>query len=659
MLHVCCVNNGNYLGRGVEYTNILYDMVRRNLPEGFAGDFTVFTDNPSETYAPGIIARPLPFKAQGWWAKLGLFKEDVFPYGERVLFFDLDTLICGPIDALAAYDGDFAILQDFFRKGGWQSSVMAWKAGTKQSIFYDYLAAGCPVDPGGDQWWIEQCVKRPDILQMKFPDMFESYKLLRGYPSKKASIIVFHGQPRPHEVTGWAAKVWKVGGMSRAELTAICNTDDEKLTANVKHAMSLDCPWFDFDGDRVTADHCVIVGGGPSLASQIESIRKRQELGQSVWATNNAAAFLHDHGIGIDVQVILDARPENAAFVHPAAGTYLVASQADPAVFERAYIGNTIIWHPHTEIVEKAVANVKDKPVHLIGGGTTVGMLSMSLAFLLGYRKIHLYGLDSCYHGPQHHAYAQKLNDDERLLDVMWNDKTYVCAPWMAGQANEFFGLYEFMVSEGAVITAHGEGLIPDMCRDLLMNPPVTAADLRVHEVVARLANTPSPKVAEIGVFAGDMSRRLLSAREDLSLIMVDSWEGDGAAYTGKAVDFHAELSAAEQEAYYDTAKRRVQFANGRAVIKRMRSVEAALDVDKVDLAFLDADHSYEGCAADIEAWWPKVKPGGWLGFHDYENTAYPEWGVKRAVDEFALLRGLKVEQGVNFTAFIRKPAEE
>lgn len=46
----------------------------------------------------------------------------------------------------------------------------------------------------------------------------------------------------------------------------------------------------------------------------------------------------------------------------------------------------------------------------------------------------------------------------------------------------------------------------------------------------------------------------------------------------------------------------------------------------------LDARHDYRSVKADIEAWLPKVKPGGWLSGDDYSAEKWPE--VVRAVSE-------------------------
>ena len=105
-------------------------------------------------------------------------------------------------------------------------------------------------------------------------------------------------------------------------------------------------------------------------------------------------------------------------------------------------------------------------------------------------------------------------------------------------------------------------------------------------------------------------------------------------------------------------AEQRVKFAKERTNIFRMRSSEAAgMAKALYDFVFLDADHSYEGCAADLAAWAPKVRPGGYICGHDYENTDFPKFGVTQAVDEFVAERGLTLELGANFTWFARLPS--
>lgn len=48
-----------------------------------------------------------------------------------------------------------------------------------------------------------------------------------------------------------------------------------------------------------------------------------------------------------------------------------------------------------------------------------------------------------------------------------------------------------------------------------------------------------------------------------------------------------------------------------------------------VDLIFIDADHSYEGCKLDILAYKSKLNPGGTFSGHDYDFV-----GVNKAVKE-------------------------
>lgn len=652
----CTVNWRDYCGRGVEYTNNLFDMVTRNLEPGTACRFVVFTDNWIEEYRPGIEVRNLPEGYKGWWNKLTLFRPRAFTSGERICFLDLDTLIVGPIDALAAYKGTFGILADFYRPLGLQSSVMAWEArsAVTTAIWDAYVKAGCPQDhPGGDQWFIETClVKGRERLQIAFPDMFVSYKASGGALPTTASVVCFHGVPKPHEVTtGWVPKVWCEGGISHAELRAVCNTTTDKLLANVKKACQRDLPWFAPQDEH--AGHVAILGGGPSLVDKIEEIKWRQSVLQDVWVLNNAHKALVGTGIGYDVQVLADARRETAEFITDAS-EYLIASQCDPVVLGVLGSRCCTLWHPHTPENADFLKDESNRYAYLVGGGTTVGMNAIALAFLAGYRQIHLYGFDSCYRDGVHHAYPQALNDSDRPIEAMYGDKNYLCAKWMINQAQDFQKVVPGYMDDGAVITVHGTGLLPDIGRDMLgVRSP---AQQRADQVLARVP--PGSRGVEVGVFAGQMSAALLRDDPALMLIMVDSWEADGAAYTGDSGDWHAGLGQPEQDEFMRQAEQRVKFAADRAAIWRLRSAEAAEKFpDAVaDFVFLDADHGREGCAADIAAWAPKVKPGGWLCGHDYENVDFPKFGVTAAVNDFVAREGLALELGANFCWFVKVP---
>ena len=64
-----------------------------------------------------------------------------------------------------------------------------------------------------------------------------------------------------------------------------------------------------------------------------------------------------------------------------------------------------------------------------------------------------------------------------------------------------------------------------------------------------------------------------------------------------------------------------------------MATRDAADKVDNgwADFLFIDAAHSYRSVKEDIERWSRKVRPGGWIGGHDY-HPKFP--GVIQAVNE-------------------------
>lgn len=653
MLRVITVNASNYLGRGVEYTNILFDMVRRNLPEGFEGSFTVFTDTEGE-YDPGIVVRPLPCPGlEGWWNKLSLFIPGLFDAGDRIVFIDLSTLITGRLDDIVKYDGPFAILRDFYRPDGLQSAFMAWEANTYSEIWESWVDVDMPLLPGGDQDWIENVLFNYHVWQTLYPEKFISYKVSNGVIPHKASVVKFHGEPKPHQIlSGWVPKVWKVGGMTRAELDSVCNTEIAALNDNIVSATKRDLPWFHFNW-RSRDGQAVIVGGGPSLKSHLDELQWRKEQGHTIFATNGTHDYLIANGIVPTYAVLLDAREETARFVaHPHTGVkYLIASQCHPTAFENLRGFDVTVFHNATPGAEKVLTGF-EKPTHLLGGGTTVAMKTMIIAELMGYKVIHLYGVDSCYQDGEHHAYPQALNDGERVVDVLYEDRLFRCAGWMAQQGQDFIEFCEVFLG---TVTVAGDGLLAHIAR---CGIPESAADMRAREILLRVPENAIG--AELGVFTGDLSSRLLM-RPGIQLLMVDSWEEHGDGQYAESGDFHAKLTQAAQDGYMQFAANVTEFAWDRRKIIRARTVDAAKQVadHSLDFVFIDADHSYEGCKQDIEAWYPKVVRGGLLCGHDYANTDFPCFGVEQAVNEFAESHGLMVELGDNFTWFIQLLGEE
>lgn len=212
MLVFCCVNWGNYLGRGEEYVRNLFNGIRNNLG-AYACRFVLFSDD-SRDYGQGITTLPLPEGVAGWWNKLYLFKEGVFGVKEKIIFFDLDTVIMDDITFMAEYSGDFAILEDAYNPHMYGPGIMMWKGGFGYDIWQSYVDAGMPTENSmGDMWWINQWIKKsgitPDKLQSLYPRKFGSYKkhVLNGKPDGE-SVVFFHGKPRPHEVNCRVGKVW-------------------------------------------------------------------------------------------------------------------------------------------------------------------------------------------------------------------------------------------------------------------------------------------------------------------------------------------------------------------------------------------------------------------------------------------------------------------
>lgn len=460
MLNIACVQVGNYGGRGAEYVNVLFDMVYRNL--GIPYRFVCFTDDP-EGLNEAIDARPAV--GEGWWAKLALFAPEAFEAGDRVLYFDLDTLVIGEITELAEYQGKFACLRDFYRPDGYGSGVMAWEAGTLSHVWFDWVAAGKPQVSGGDQAWLEK-VLEADRLQDLYPGKLVSYKAdCHPYPPKGAAVVCFHGEPKPHNcLQGWVQETWKVGGNQALNLQVLPNTSE---SVAVKQAVEnkdrapviLKCP--EHQG------RALLVGSAPSMRDYLPVIAGMKQAGDTLFAMNNAAKVLRENGIEVDYQVLIDPRDHNTTFVQEQyANAYLFASQVHPSLFDTVKGRRVYQFHMAVEGMEEAFP---DGRLTLVGGGTSVGITAMALAYTMGYRKMSLFGYDSSYRDDQSHAEPQRRTEQEK-----WTFDVYACGrkfrtnSAMAKQAEVFPIVATELANLDCEIRVYGDGLLPAIAHAMI-----------------------------------------------------------------------------------------------------------------------------------------------------------------------------------------------
>jgi len=170
------------------------------------------------------------------------------------------------------------------------------------------------------------------------------------------------------------------------------------------------------------------------------------------------------------------------------------------------------------------------------------------------------------------------------------------------------------------------------------------------QNIQKRIADIDYPIGAEVGVFRGEMSDRLLTHIPGLNLFMIDLWSPT--TYDNKPDDAASPEMRFEYEKNWkenlSLAKMVEDKFHDRAFLLMMDSIRAAncYPSQWFDFVYIDAAHDYKSVKADIKAWLPKIKSGGWLCGHDY---GYFD-GVTKAVDELFK----NVEQDTDYTWFVR-----
>ncbi len=151
-------------------------------------------------------------------------------------------------------------------------------------------------------------------------------------------------------------------------------------------------------------------------------------------------------------------------------------------------------------------------------------------------------------------------------------------------------------------------------------------------------------KVCEVGCFRGVSTEVFLLLADHVQA--VDPWRDNGEADGG---DLYTRMESRHEE-----FQRRVGHYPNLSVLREASPAAAGHFPDGwFDLVYIDAAHDAASVRADVLAWMPKVRPGGWIAGHDYTPHVY-HGATMRAIDD-AL--GCKPDQVFDDTSWLRRVA--
>jgi hypothetical protein len=254
------------------------------------------------------------------------------------------------------------------------------------------------------------------------------------------------------------------------KITYGLNVDPKIVLDNIRH--SIRRPFQQIRPYPCQPTELCLIGGGPSLSEELPQLRKLVDAGAKPVTMNGSHQWLLDQGLKPSVHVMLDSRPFNARFVNNPVSTckYLIASQCHPAVFDRLDGYDVWIWHCVNDVpgTEEILKEHYFGQFFMVPGGSTVMLRAILLMRMLGFKRMHIFGMDSCLNG-RHHAYAQPENDDEKTITVKFAGREFQTTVALASQADDFVKFVEHL-GDKIDLAFYGDGLIKYIVETAALN---------------------------------------------------------------------------------------------------------------------------------------------------------------------------------------------
>jgi len=133
--------------------------------------------------------------------------------------------------------------------------------------------------------------------------------------------------------------------------------------------------------------------------------------------------------------------------------------------------------------------------------------------------------------------------------------------------------------------------------------------------------------LVELGTYGGlsyfIFCQSMMDNNIDGSAFAIDTWQGD------------AQTGGYDNSIWQQVDDHSRDYYRGISYLLRMKFCEAVgqFDDNSIELLHIDGLHTYEAVKEDFESWYPKVKPGGVILFHDIA-ARLESFGVRQFWEE-------------------------
>lgn len=208
----------------------------------------------------------------------------------------------------------------------------------------------------------------------------------------------------------------------------------------------------------------VLCSGGPTLKSHIDEIKRKWIEGARIICVKHSHDVLIENGIIPWGCFLLDPRSHVKDFIenpHPDIN-YFVASMCHPSTVDRLLEKNAKIigYHAHVGAGEdKVLKEIADGSI-MIGGGSTSAIRGVSVLNVLGFRRYHLYGYDSCY-WDRAPAKTVEANGLPKWFEAEVGQRRFVTDAELVAQCQDFEKMLKIGRPIFAEMEVFGDGMIP------------------------------------------------------------------------------------------------------------------------------------------------------------------------------------------------------